>query len=196
MARVRIGTMGWQFENWNKSYYPEDIPPQWKLGFYANDFTAVVVPESLWVDVELNQLAEMAEDLHEDFALYFQINSLPPSDDKINQVKTDFSENFYGFLVEAGIDFSPAAIGDNGFIFPSGMEKGDCSWSVLEKVTQSDCVIRVSGEPQIRYLKEQFEQARGKLDLNRDMLVLIDSPQPDNNFVKQLRTLLELMMIA
>jgi len=197
MARVRIGTIGWLFDSWDSGYYPEDIPQEWKLGYYANELTAVVVPEEQWKQAESEQLEEMIEDVHEEFGFYFQIKTCWPSSLQCERIKSIFSENFFGFIVDTE-SVKPAADFDpEDFILPvAGYPGAGCSWSGLEQAGASDCVIRITEESDLRVLKQHFEQLAGIMDFNRDVLILVDVVEPDPDFIRQFRTLLELMMIA
>lgn len=42
VGAVGISGMGWD------EWYPEDLPPEWRLGYYANEFQVVLIPESDW----------------------------------------------------------------------------------------------------------------------------------------------------
>lgn len=44
LENIVIGAMGWDCE----SFYPEDLPASWRLDYYANHFSAVLVPSSQW----------------------------------------------------------------------------------------------------------------------------------------------------
>jgi hypothetical protein len=48
--RVEIGLVGWRHERWTGEFYPEDLPVEWRLGYYANEFRRVWVPASYLVD--------------------------------------------------------------------------------------------------------------------------------------------------
>ena len=197
MARVRIGTIGWLFDSWNGSYYPEDIPQEWKLGYYANDLTAVVVPETLWKQADPEQLEEMVEDVHEDFGFYFQIEAHWPSVEECERLKLIFADNFFGFLVDNESLQHSVTFENRDFIFPARVYPGaGCSWSVLEQAGSTDCVLRITTEFDLRQLKLLFEQLPISVDFSRDVLILVDVPEPHPEFIKQLRTMLELMMIA
>jgi hypothetical protein len=197
MARVRIGTIGWLFESWDKSYYPEDIPQDWKLGYYANDLTAVVVPQVLWEQVDREKLEDMAEEVHEDFGFYFQIKTHWPSVQQLERLKLIFVDNYFGFLVDYEPAKTPTLVNDRDFIFPAGIyPDAGCSWSVLDQTGSKDCVIRIAAESDLRQLKQQFEKLAKTVDFSRDVLILLDVPEPHPDFIRQLRTLLELMMIA
>ncbi|MDH5764534.1 MAG: hypothetical protein OEZ38_00850 [Gammaproteobacteria bacterium] len=45
---LRLAARGWRHVSWLDSFYPEDLPEDWQLGFYANEFSAVLVPAGEW----------------------------------------------------------------------------------------------------------------------------------------------------
>ena len=53
--RILIGSLGWQHLAWQESFYPEDLPVDWRLGYYVNEFPLAVV-------TSLEQ--ELSEDLY------------------------------------------------------------------------------------------------------------------------------------
>jgi len=54
--RILIGAAGWLHEKWgNEVLYPEDLPEDWYLSFYANEFPIVLVPDSQWNDEDAAQ---------------------------------------------------------------------------------------------------------------------------------------------
>ena len=46
--RVLIGAHGWQHPGWNGTFYPDDLPEDWRLGYYGNEFPLVGVPAGAW----------------------------------------------------------------------------------------------------------------------------------------------------
>ncbi|MFP3874820.1 MAG: hypothetical protein ACLFQT_07410 [Thiohalophilus sp.] len=58
--RILIGSCGWQHEAWQDSYYPDDLPPEWRLGYYSNEFPLAVVTERERV-LETDLPGEMAD---------------------------------------------------------------------------------------------------------------------------------------
>ncbi len=46
LENVEVGAMGWACE----AFYPEDMPSEWQLEYYANHFSAVLVPSTQWPD--------------------------------------------------------------------------------------------------------------------------------------------------
>lgn len=41
---LEISAAGWLRPDWIDTYYPEGLPPMWRLAYYANDFRRVLVP--------------------------------------------------------------------------------------------------------------------------------------------------------
>ncbi|HKK06173.1 MAG TPA: hypothetical protein VKA50_10035 [Gammaproteobacteria bacterium] len=52
--RLLIGSRGWQHAGWQDSFYPDDLPPEWRLTYYANEFRVVLVPGERLVDETLS----------------------------------------------------------------------------------------------------------------------------------------------
>lgn len=47
---ILMGACGWQYDQWDTQYYPEDLPAEWRLAYYGNEFPVVLIPESYWHD--------------------------------------------------------------------------------------------------------------------------------------------------
>lgn len=63
-AAILIGTCGWQFEQWQTSYYPESLPEEWQLAYYGNEYPVVLLPAQFWsqsVEVLDNWREELGE---------------------------------------------------------------------------------------------------------------------------------------
>lgn len=44
-----IGSWGWRHSEWeNDVFYPDDLPQDWQLSYYSNEFDLAVVPASYW----------------------------------------------------------------------------------------------------------------------------------------------------
>lgn len=69
-GRLRFGTVGWRHQAWMRGYYPEDLPEDWQLGYYANELAAVLLPAVDWVGRSPEQLAQWVDDVHPAFRFY------------------------------------------------------------------------------------------------------------------------------
>lgn len=67
----RVGSAGWRHSGWQNSFYPEDLPEDWQLAYYANEFSAVLVPadELLQADCDFGQWYDEVPD---GFRFYLQ----------------------------------------------------------------------------------------------------------------------------
>ena len=45
---ILIGACGWQYPEWDDSYYPEGLPEEWRLAFYGNEYPVVLIPAAYW----------------------------------------------------------------------------------------------------------------------------------------------------
>ena len=69
---IRIGTHGWEHVKWQGRFYPDDLPAQWRLGFYANELTAAVVPAADWLPLDAETAAAWLDDTPERFRFYLE----------------------------------------------------------------------------------------------------------------------------
>lgn len=47
-VRFLLGGAGWDHPHWVGAFYPEDLPPDWRLAYYAHFFGCVLVPPAAW----------------------------------------------------------------------------------------------------------------------------------------------------
>ncbi len=95
---IRVGACGWDQADWTGSFYPDDLPEDWRLSYYANEFPCILIPEEVWRanDVDLQQ---WAEDVPEDFRFYF-LTSASANEDKY--IKKRLGGLFAGFVGNEG----------------------------------------------------------------------------------------------
>ena len=71
---LSVGAYGWEHEGWVVDFYPEDLPEDWRLAYYANEFFAVLVPADYWREVHAPDARKWREDVHERFRFYLEID--------------------------------------------------------------------------------------------------------------------------
>lgn len=47
-ARFLLGAAGWEHPQWPGAFYPEELPADWRLAYYAHFFGCVLVPRGAW----------------------------------------------------------------------------------------------------------------------------------------------------
>ena len=68
-----VGTRGWDFSADQSGYYPDDLPAEWRLSYYANDFFAVLVPWEQWGCADKETLSQWVDDVHERFRFFLEM---------------------------------------------------------------------------------------------------------------------------
>lgn len=77
-----VAAYGWDHAAWSGIYYPDDLPPDWRLAYYANEFRAVVVPARVWRGVDAAVAAQWLEDTSEGFRFFLEVGAgsgVPPA---------------------------------------------------------------------------------------------------------------------
>jgi len=95
---IIVGACDWDRPEWLSTFYPDDLPEDWRLSYYANEFSAVLVPQAKWraADVDFEQ---WAEDVPEGFRFYFLTDELDVDD---AQIKSQLGAAFSGFVAMQG----------------------------------------------------------------------------------------------
>ena len=78
MARFGyVAARGWDHAAWSGGFYPEDLPAEWRLTYYANEFPAVIVPATAWGEAPAEQARQWYADTPEGFG--FLVEGTPPA---------------------------------------------------------------------------------------------------------------------
>src|SRR5436190_11648997 len=65
--KIHVGTSGWSYKEWKGSFYPDKIPSEHMLRFYAARFSTVEVNNSFYRIPNERVLAGWAEQVPESF---------------------------------------------------------------------------------------------------------------------------------
>jgi len=65
--RCNLGAIGWEHDAWYGAFYPEDLPPAWRLTFYNTEFECVYLPYATWSRETPETLTQWHEDTLERF---------------------------------------------------------------------------------------------------------------------------------
>ena len=72
---ILIGACGLNHEQWIGQFYPDDMPDDWRLSYYANEFEALLLPFSVWSTFDIGEIESWLEDVPNEFNLYFEVDS-------------------------------------------------------------------------------------------------------------------------
>jgi hypothetical protein len=73
---IIVAARGWSHPNWCDDFYPEDLPEDWQLSYYSNEFRAVVVPAADFAGIDPLEVERWEEDTGEDFQFYLEVEDL------------------------------------------------------------------------------------------------------------------------
>jgi len=72
-----VGARGWEHPGWKGTYYPVDLPEDWRLAYYANDFRGVLVPAPFWTGDRPPDWHSLAGDTPDPFLFFLELPEEP-----------------------------------------------------------------------------------------------------------------------
>ncbi|MCB1756200.1 MAG: hypothetical protein KDJ38_11790 [Gammaproteobacteria bacterium] len=127
MANITVATRGICNPAWNGSYYPEDLPADWKLVYFANDFSACLLTTR-----DLHELAVGGEDFFSDLPEGFRI-FLEPGAQPLPPLTASFFDRVTGFVVfanQSSDDSLPSLVRDTGKPYCLFVDQQDTSFFI------------------------------------------------------------------
>jgi hypothetical protein len=70
---LEFAAYGWQGAAWD-DIYPDDLPADWRLDYYGNEFDSMVVPASDWRAASIDEAGRWLEDTPEGFRFYWELD--------------------------------------------------------------------------------------------------------------------------
>lgn len=176
---MRIGAINMAALDWDSCallshYYPEDLPPDWRLDYYANEFSVVVVPRDKWLQARDEDLDAWLEAAGDQLGFIF-------ADVETGQrpkLLKRFGERCLGFvdLAPDSADLlSPLELSQNPYI----------SVAVRVRVVTPDVPLKE--------LRAEFERALPAETTASPLLVLLETNQDFAETARSVQILLELM---
>lgn len=71
---MAVGARGWRNEAWAGEYYPADLPSDWRLAYYANEFPAILVPADYWQEEDWPDVEQWREDVPDHFRVFVEVD--------------------------------------------------------------------------------------------------------------------------
>jgi len=180
LADIVVGARGWLHEQWIASYYPEDIPSEWRLGFYANEFNALLVPWAQWSE-SIEALEEGLEDTDDDFHLYLELPDAPQSLPEHWHVIADQvrglvctqgdASHWFEIAESAGVPLLAEIQSESVFIgyAPYGEASASIELAMIDGTKIDDLTL----------MREQLEQALQLADSRLDFIFIDTAPTLD-----------------
>lgn len=105
---LELGARGWRHASWCGSYYPDDLPEDWQLSYYANEFRVVLVPADYWQWPNGYEVDEWIDAVDEGFRFYLEYPHLENLDEQRHfQAQCEVLGEFLGgVVVENGVELT------------------------------------------------------------------------------------------
>lgn len=70
--QLELAAYGWQGPEW-ATLYPDDLPPEWRLDYYGNEYAAIVVPAAAWQKATIDEALLWLEEAPPGFRFYWEL---------------------------------------------------------------------------------------------------------------------------
>ncbi|MDH5217898.1 MAG: hypothetical protein OEX19_09390 [Gammaproteobacteria bacterium] len=95
-----FGIRDWECPSLLREYYPDDLPEDWRLDYYANEFSVLAVPANKWRALSEEDLEQWREDAGDQMLFLFETGG-GDNADAINVLKKIFSTRFVALSEES-----------------------------------------------------------------------------------------------
>lgn len=201
---VMVGACGWEHPAWDESFYPDDLPEDWRMGFYSNEFPVLQLPLSRILSADTDELEEWIEDSHEGFRLVVELDG--PIDANA-ETRLELLQSRLLALI----------IVDENTIIPDSLSLLPCLWAASE---DNSCELHLQagggqvwngeGSPcwdeqlalvciqsrdyqDMKQLKQLLLSCAPALEEGRTLVLLLAGEPPDIELMQKARTLTELL---
>lgn len=182
---LQIGSIGWQHAHWDTAFYPEDLPADWRLTYYANEFSCVLLPLAALVAEELD-VAQLCDDVPDGFTFYLLHEDAPWSS-QLDDLAGAFGDRLGAIINDGGL--TPDT--DLPVLQLHAGNTAGAVWTV-DQAAGSGVGMLALEEPDPRRWRGQLEAFRDQSDGNLRALFVSDQ-HPNMAAMQQLKTLVELM---
>ncbi len=222
MARdypLLIGACGWSHTSWATDFYPEDLPMDWRLSYYANEFPVVLVTAQEWCSPNADA-THWCEESEASFRFVLEINANSTEEAQPQMRRIDaIGDRCVGILLRTSLNsevatlnslldsveaFSPLCV-DFGNENPADSvlqllrsRQVSCCWHgiggpeglMLGSLAVTRIITRDVNPRQIRHWVETCLTAGGQ---HRQTILLFDGDPPDIAVIRQAQVILDLL---
>ena len=71
--KISVGGWDWAGPQFQNGFYPPDLPEDWQLPFYANEYAQVLLPQERWLAAARDDWQEWQSEVSHQFAFYLQL---------------------------------------------------------------------------------------------------------------------------
>jgi len=179
--KVLIGARGWLHRGWQGSFYPDDLPQAWRLAYYANEFSMVVIREQEWAQID--DISALREDCSQDFHFIVELPALAggeTSSSHINRIR-QLDSQCAGVIISA--DQTQQALVDCQSLLPE---------TIPCYIEGENSLIKVRADIPLKELRALMETAL-QLPGSSSALLIVEGDPPNIELLRNAETMLGLL---
>lgn len=156
LAELVVGARGWEHTRWLETYYPDDLPEDWRLDYYANEFGCVVLPAEVWMTAGEEAIEQWLEGVEDDFMFFLD---LPVQPTEVGASLSAFAGRCAGAILHEGKSADwQATLGDIPVLYSEDLGNLKCYRYAGQAETVLAWLAAGPGEKiELPVLREQIE---------------------------------------
>lgn len=191
---IRVGVFNWTEFSRQGSYYPEDIPREWRLAYFANEFETACIDLSC-CQSDPSSLIEWTDDLQGSFELSLYLSTTVQFD-----ILREYAEQIsrpihYLVFDHTNRDLLDQLSGQQEFLQHSTVIKNvvpfDALWTPLQRETSTIALLPAQGV--LRHYREWIEQWLSLQTRQQPLTLWLQGDEATDALLMEIRTLVELM---
>ncbi|MBL3528731.1 MAG: ABC transporter permease [gamma proteobacterium endosymbiont of Lamellibrachia anaximandri] len=182
-----ILAVGWDLPVWQGSFYPDDLPEDWRLTYYANEIPGVLVPMALWCHADEAQVERWVEDVDEGFRFYLAVEEEGGVCDLV-AIADLLGENLGGVVVDSVMETAWTGAIPCFTLATKG--------EPLSEGVSPAYRLTTSSLGDLRAQRTLLESLAGQVPEGADVLLFIEGERMDMAVLKDLRQLAQLLGLA
>ncbi|MFN3786043.1 MAG: hypothetical protein ACK4RS_04305 [Thiothrix sp.] len=188
---LTLAAYGWSPVDWQRAFYPDDLPSDWQVSYYANEFSSVLLPATAWGNVPLADAAYWRAEVGEDFSFYVEVTPALLRAECLARVQQAIEQHLAAQL--AGMVVTEDALSDlpaawlNRFEIHT-LQPAQCLATMPVNATAQLGIVRALQPLTALALRELFETLQQQT-AHKDVVLFLDVPY---TVVEQIRWMQQL----
>lgn len=153
-----VAARDWIHPSWRGNFYPDDLPDDWQLLYYSNEFRATVVPESRWINTDPVEIERWIDDTSREFLFFLEIEDSMTDWQEVRERTFSMRDQLGGFLfrppkVDADLSIispglaSATKLAPVSLLLPDQLELTPAGKELLKEFKVECCWTVGEGEP-------------------------------------------------
>ncbi len=177
LTTLTLAAYGWSPANWASVFYPNDLPADWQISYYTNEFSRLLIPASEW-QAPVEQARAWLAEVGQDFGFYVELTpellQAAHWDAVRSAIEQELSAQVLGIVADAGgVPWIPMAWLERFAVHI--LSEGEWFAAMPQGAEAQIGVIRTSealSPPALRAIFEHLQQHTA----HRDTMLFLDAP--------------------